>query len=312
MLESVIMKKVEQVTLFPIVLALSVSLCQAETKTITRVEENHPAINYSGSWVVDSQGVNSAGRAIVLNQSGARASLAFTGTAIAWIGAGGFDRGVARVYLDGTANTIDTYSAIRNDQQMLFVGKGLSQGVHTLVIEVTPMKNLNAAGSGISIDAFEISNGGLVSGNAVANPGYIEQNDPAVTYSGAWYLNSSARASAGSAVLAVDPGSTATVLFNGTGILWIGYRDPWSGLAEVYLDGVLVTTLDTWYAPFGDGSVNDIFQRPIWQVTGLENGVHMLSIKVLGQMGPNSAGPWIWVDAFNVFGPPVGVPGARP
>jgi hypothetical protein len=77
------------------------------------------------------------------------------------------------------------------------------------------------------------------------------------------------------------------------------------------LDGVLVTTLDTGYAPFGDGSVNDIFQRPIWQVTGLQNGVHMLTIKVLGKIGPNSAGSWIWVDAFSVFGPPVAVPEAR-
>ena len=296
------MTKTEQLTLFPIVLALSASLCQAEIATITRVEENNPAIAYSGSWMVDSQGVNSGGRAIVLNQSGARASFAFTGTGITWIGAGALDRGVARVYLDGTANTVDTYSAIRNDQQVLFVGKGLSNGVHTLVIEVTQMKNLGATGSGVSIDAFEISNGALVNGHAVANPGLIEQNDPAVTYSGNWYLNSSSRESGGSAVLAVDPGSTATVLFNGTGILWIGYRDPWSGLAQVYLDGVLVTTLDTWYAPFGDGSVNDIFQRPIWQVTGLQNGVHTLTIKVLGLAGSNSAGSWIWVDAFQVFG----------
>jgi hypothetical protein len=103
----------------------------------------------------------------------------------------------------------------------------------------------------------------------------------------------------------VDPGSSATVLFNGTGITWIGYMDPWSGLAAVYVDGVAkITSLDTYAAPYGtDGSLVTIWQSPIWGITGLTNGPHTLTIEVLGQFCCRSAGAWIWVDAFRILGP---------
>jgi hypothetical protein len=288
---------------FPILLALGVSLCQAQPAGITRVEEDDPNITYLGTWVVDTMGNNSAGRAVVLNQAGARASLSFTGTGITWIGATSFDRGVARVFLDGTVNTVDTYSAMRQDQQALFVAKGLSNGTHLLAIEVTPTQNANSAGSGIGIDAFDIVNGVAVPDSVIADAGYFEQNNPVVRYIGNWYLNNSSRASGGSAVLAVDPGSTATVVFHGTGITWIGFRDQWSGLVKVFMDGRLQTTLDTSFLPFGDGALDDIWQRPIWQITDLPNGTHVFALEVLGKKGPNSSGAWVWIDAFRVIGP---------
>jgi hypothetical protein len=284
------------------VLALS-SLCLAQTGAITRVEENDPSITYSGTWVVDSLGVHSAGRAVVSDENGAQVSLTFTGTGIAWIGDAAFNRGVARVFLDGTSNIVDTYSDARHDQHALFVAKGLANGLHTLSIEVTQMKNTNAEGSGISIDAFEIANGAAVSGNVIANPGYIEQNSPAVTYSGNWYLNTGDRASGGSAVLAVDPGTKANVRFNGTGIIWIGYMDPWSGWVKVYIDGVWQNTLDTYFFPTGNGNADEIWQRPIWGITDLPSGQHVLTIEVLGQKASKSGGAWIWIDAFRVLGP---------
>jgi len=289
-----------------VVLAFSTSLSLAQTGSITRIEENNPAIAYGGTWVPDTLGVHSGGRAVVSDQSGARAFLAFTGTGISWIGDAAFNRGVARVYLDGNPSIVDTYSDPRHGQQALFIGKGLAPGVHALSIEVTQMKNVNAEGSGISIDAFDIENGTIVTanltGNVVANPGYIEQNSPAVSYSGSWYVNNSPRASAGSAVLAMDPGSKAGVTFNGTGIIWIGYMDPWSGWAKVYVDGVLKTTLDTYYLPWGDGASDEIWRRPIWGVTDLPNGTHTLLIEVLGEYASKSGGAWIWIDAFRVLG----------
>ena len=287
-------------------LSLSVSICLAQSGAATRVEETDPNITFTGVWVPDLVGIHSGSAAVVSNKSGARVSFGFTGTGITWIGDSGFNRGVARVYLDGTINTVDTYSAGWIDQQRLFVAKGLNMGFHTISIEITQLKNVNAADSGISIDAFDIQNGTtLVAGSVMANPGYIEQNNPAVTYSGNWYVNTSSRASGGSAVLAVDPGSKATVLFNGTGIIWIGFMDPWSGLTKVYVDGVPKLTLDTYGAPYGDGFLDDIWQRPIWGVTDLPNGPHSMTIEVLGQFTGRSAGAWIWVDAFRILGPSV-------
>jgi alpha-amylase len=283
-------------------LTLGVSLGSAQTGTVALVPATDPSIAYSGRWVPDSLEVQSSGAARVSDQSGARASFSFSGTGITWIGSTAFNRGVARVSLDGTANTVDTYSDLWHTQQVLFVAKGLNPGLHSFSIESTQMRNVNAEGSGISIDAFNIENGSIVSGGVSAYPGYIEQNTPAVTFTGNWYLNNGARASGGSSALAVDPGSRANVRFNGTGIIWIGYMDPWSGWVRVYVDGVLITTLDTYYLPWGNAAVDEIWQRPIWGITDLANGPHTLSIEVLGQKASQSGGSWIWIDAFRVLG----------
>jgi len=283
-------------------LTLGASVCAAQTATTTRVEETDPNIIYSGPWAPDTMGKASGGTALISLQTGARASLSFTGTGITWIGSTGPTRGVARVFLDGALNTVDTYSAAWSSQQALFVSKGLAPGTHTLSIEATQINNVNAQGSAISIDAFDITNGTTVP-SVSAGPGYIEQNNPAVTYTGNWYTNPSTTASGGTIALAMDAGSRASVQFNGTGITWIGFMDPSSGYARVYVDGVLKTTLTTWAMPWGDGCGCEIWQRPIYSVMGLPNGSHTLTIEVLGQKDDISNGTWVWVDAFRILGP---------
>jgi hypothetical protein len=194
------------------------------------------------------------------------------------------------------------------EQKTLFVAKGLAEGVHTLVVEVAPLRNVNATASGISIDAFDIQNGAVVADAAVANPGYYEQNSPVVTYSGSWYANQSGRASSGSAVLAMDADAKATVVFNGTGIMWIGYRDPWSGYARILIDGVQKGLIDTYDWAWGNLAVDEQWQRPIWQIQDLPAGKHTMTIEVLAQKSGVSAGTWIWIDAFKVTGPTSATP----
>jgi hypothetical protein len=122
---------------------------------------------------------------------------------------------------------------------------------------------------------------------------YYEQDSSAVTYSGSWSPNPMAVHSGGSAKLAMDPGSRATFAFTGTGATWIGYRDEWSGIASVKVDGVLKGTLDTYLA---SGQA----QSTLYSVNGLTNGTHTLTIEATGTHCPASAGSWIWVDAFAV------------
>ncbi|MGD0135331.1 MAG: hypothetical protein ABSE57_25070 [Bryobacteraceae bacterium] len=120
-----------------------------------------------------------------------------------------------------------------------------------------------------------------------------EQNNPAVQYTGTWYPNSGAFNSGGSATLAMDAGSEAKFTFTGTGVTWIGYRDEWSGLAKVYLDGVLKATIDTYSAAAQA-------QAPEYSISGLSDGAHRLTIVVTGQRDSESNGDWVWVDAFDV------------
>jgi len=123
--------------------------------------------------------------------------------------------------------------------------------------------------------------------------GYIEETHPSITYEGPWYSNGGSFNSGNSAALALDQGASATVHFTGTGISWIGYSDEWSGIAEVYVDGELQSTVDTYRSPAQS-------QASEYSVSGLVSGSHTLAIVVTGNRNPASAQSWIWVDAFRV------------
>jgi hypothetical protein len=100
--------------------------------------------------------------------------------------------------------------------------------------------------------------------------------------------------SGGTAVLAMDPNSSATVTFTGTGITWIGYQDQWSGIAQVYVDGTLISLPVDTYAS------SQKVQSTVYSVSDLSPGAHTLMIVTTGAHDAASAGSWIWVDAFVV------------
>ncbi|HUP22146.1 MAG TPA: hypothetical protein VNB06_04315, partial [Thermoanaerobaculia bacterium] len=155
------------------------------------------------------------------------------------------------------------------------------------LIAVTP-----AAGSGGGTG----EGGGAGGGGGTAGSGARHEEDsPAIAYSDAWFPNTATAHSGGGAALAMDPGQRARFAFEGTGVLWLGYRDEWSGIARVYLDGSLAATLDT-YVPSAQA------QSVLFAVDGLAAAPHVLEIEVTGQIGPASSGAWIWIDAFDVVG----------
>jgi hypothetical protein len=122
---------------------------------------------------------------------------------------------------------------------------------------------------------------------------HFEQDNAAVTYTGTWYPNSGAFNSGGSAVMAMDAGSQAKFAFTGTSVNWIGFSDPWSGIANVYVDGALKATIDT-YSPSQQA------QAVQYSIGNLPNAPHTLTIVVSGQRNSQSGGAWVWVDAFNI------------
>jgi hypothetical protein len=124
----------------------------------------------------------------------------------------------------------------------------------------------------------------------------VEQDSPAVEKSGTWFPNAGSFNSGGSSILAMDAGSTVKFTFTGTGVKWIGFRDAWSGIAQVYVDGVLQSTVDTFSAVTLSGA-------ELFSATGLSNATHTLTIKVTGNRSAGAAGAWVWVDAFEVTVP---------
>jgi hypothetical protein len=282
----------ESVTLFA-ALALFGSIGFGQSNATVRIPETDPSITYTGQWYSNTNSEHSGGVAALTNAKGAQATISFNGTGITWVGVTDPGAGVAYLYLDGVLTTVDTYAPNTNYQQPLFVAHGLAAGPHTLSIQVTHMRDADGSGSWVWIDSFLIENGAATTGGIVIGPGRTEQNSPGLIYTGDWFLNTNPVMSGGSAALAVDAGSSVTVNFNGSGINWIGYRDQWSGIAHVFLDGVQQPDVDTYLSPAQAQTIT-------YSVSGLNPGVHTLMIQVTGNRETASGGSWIWVDAFDV------------
>jgi hypothetical protein len=102
----------------------------------------------------------------------------------------------------------------------------------------------------------------------------IEQNNSRVLWSGMWSGNNLASHSGGSANLAMGKNAKVSFTFTGTQITWIAYRDQWSGLARVYVDGALAATVDTY-------SAGAKAQTPMYTAT-VPSGTHTITIEVAG------------------------------
>jgi beta-propeller repeat-containing protein len=132
--------------------------------------------------------------------------------------------------------------------------------------------------------------------------------DNSVIYTGDWHTNISTGQtgvahSGGSASLAVDASARATFYFSGTAVRWIGYRDPYSGIAHVFVDGLMRERIDTYSATTQPRST-------IFSIQNLPAGPHVISIEVRGEKNPSSGGAWVWLDAFD-FAQSAGTGGTR-
>ena len=90
-----------------------------------------------------------------------------------------------------------------------------------------------------------------------------------------------------------DTNGIATLTFSGTGVSWVSFTGPWAGIAQVYLDGSLQATVDT-YSPTEQAQV------VVYTASGLPAGSHTLRIVVTGSWNASGESAWIVVDAFDV------------
>jgi beta-N-acetylhexosaminidase len=119
-----------------------------------------------------------------------------------------------------------------------------------------------------------------------------EQTDPRIAYSGAWSAFAKTAASEGSYGRASSSGASATVYFTGTRLDWIGMKGTTTGSADVYVDGVLKTTVDLSAAAAS-------YQVDVWSTGSLESGPHYVQIV----RDPASAsGKYLTLDAVDIWG----------
>lgn len=94
----------------------------------------------------------------------------FSGTQARFYGALASSHGIAAVSVDGGAETlIDTYSAARKDDVLLWSSPVLASGNHTLKVRNTGLKNASSSGTFVVGDRVDVINGGV---NLLSNPGF--------------------------------------------------------------------------------------------------------------------------------------------
>jgi hypothetical protein len=280
--------------------------------TVTRIEEDNPAISASAGWVRRGSEIAafSGGAAASSDIAGSTAKLTFTGTAVTWIGLKCSICGIASVSIDGAAPvSVNTAGPAAVPSQGLasepvFTASGLAaSATHTLEITVTGTTASNAAH--IIIDAFDITGG---TGSA-ASPGTgggsaarLEESNPAVSASpaGAWVPRGPevAAFSGGSAGSSNTPGAAVTLSFTGTAVSWIGLKCNICGIATVSIDGGPATSVNT-AGPAAVPSAG-LASEPVFTASGLAAGAHTLVITVTGTT--SSSGANIVIDAFDVTG----------
>jgi hypothetical protein len=231
--------------------------------------------------------------------AGATASVIFTGTSVTWIGKRSRGGGIALVRVDGGPPIeVDLFARPNEVRTNVLTLYGLSDGKHTLTIEVTGRQNPFADSNVVVVDAFDVQPQ-IVS--------HLQETDPDVILSAGWVQDGSSAWSGGGVATGDDPvwggmrfaqsaGEKATLKFRGTSVRWSGYRGPDAGIARVQLDGGAVTEVDL-YAPLQK------FQEVVYTATGLADATHTLTIEVTGQKNDASTGTRIVVDAFDVTTP---------
>ncbi|MFZ2338559.1 MAG: ADP-ribosylglycohydrolase family protein [Bacteroidales bacterium] len=91
-------------------------------------------------------------------------------------------------------------------------------------------------------------------------------------------------------------GDELEITFNGTGISLTGnwFRD--GGKADIYVDGILHRTIDTYY-----DFANQQHTESIWHVLHLAPGDHTIRLVVKGEKRPESSGSRVYITSATIF-----------
>jgi hypothetical protein len=121
--------------------------------TTSTFNDDAAGITFSGSWKASrDRGFGDFGDDVHFTTSnGSFASLSFSGTGISLFGETNLDQGRMDVVLDGKLQrTVDTTSATRRAQQVLFTACGLQPGFHNI-------RAVKRSGSYMVIDRFDVT-----------------------------------------------------------------------------------------------------------------------------------------------------------
>ncbi len=238
-------------------------------------------ITYTGSWTHGTGWSKAyAGTVSYSNQTGAKATLVFTGRYITRVYTMTTNRGNAKIYIDGVLrNTMSDYATSTRWQVAKTWDTGL-YGQHTIEI-------VNDGGGYIDSDAFIVDI--VAGGNSLYDNTHWQ-----LGYIGTWDSPSSGWSAAYDNTLRWTNGSENAVsfTFSGDSVTYLYTKTTNRGKASVTIDGIDKGLLDLYASSpqFQQGTVYN----------NLGGGTHTIHVAATGQKNGSSGGYYIDVDAFKV------------
>jgi len=124
----------------------------------------------------------------------------------------------------------------------------------------------------------------------------FEEDSDVVLVKGDWNVYSNSFASERDVYYSDTTGNSLTVSFVGTSVDLLGTKAKNLGIAAVYVDDVLVATVDQY-------SDETLWQQVLHSEQGLAPGLHRMKVSVTGMANSAAVGKHVMVDAFEVVNP---------
>ena len=119
----------------------------------------------------------------------------------------------------------------------------------------------------------------------------VQENAKSITYSGTWKRASLAAASGGYVKYATTSTARAKLTFTGAAASFVTTVSSARGICEIWIDGSLATTFDTY-------SASTTKKQIVFATPRLNYGSHTIEIRVKGSKRSASTSPRVDVDAF--------------
>ncbi len=278
-----------------------------QSPAVTRVDDNDATCtSYGPAWSRwDASGYWAAylDTYAFTDQETYKMMVSFEGAYLSWISRTANTQGKAKVSLYAgdvdpgnlvSSETVDLYSSATTWKKSVYNTGMLTDGAYTVVIECLGEKNPASWWYTIGVDAFDII------GTPVAPPLVLlttryQQSDAKITYLGDWTTSNNASASGGSFASSRQAGAAALAKFTGTEVSVLASTGPAQGEADIYVDDVLVDTVDLY-------SATTAWKVPIYSDDTLAHTAHTVAIECTGTKNPSSSGIAVSLDALEIAG----------
>ena len=268
--------------------------------SLHRYDQTNAMITYTGAWKTLAVS-GASGGSYKYTDSNAGALVWFQGTRLDLIATTGTTQGNAVVTVDGgQPQSLDLYRATTGRQQDVWSTGTLVQGTHTVSIAWTGTSSTPGGGTGINIDAVDVT-GKLLS---APKPMTFQQSSTLLAYTGTWTVYHATSASGGSFRILSSTGSSFTAELRGTFLGLVAKTGPAYGQARVTLDGGDPVLVDLY-------SKSALFRQNVWNTGLIDYGVHTLKFEWTGLKNSAATGSDVNIDALQILGELCGI-GAPP